>query len=289
MLIAAPLLLLEVESAKMSAGLLIQVVPVILVGAVLVIGLRHHHAAHREQVQGVIWLQVMRVLIAHIQRHRGLSSGFLNGDKSLQAKLEEVRRQVDRDLEQIGQVGEWIWQQEAWHSITQHWMRLASNAAQLSVANNLDQHNRLIKNILVFIDDIAVQHHLHSGAQVKASMWRDLLMLAEHIGQIRALGTVIASGRDECDDPVQSRARQDIQSLSQDLVAALEQPQCRTGLDEDNLQRILDLLAYIDLQLLRQTPLVSSADFYGVATGVLDRLYGRFDEELTQVNQRLVR
>lgn len=264
----------------------LQIFPVLLVAALLTIGLMRHSTARQRQAQGVIWLQVMRLLLTHIQRHRGLSSGILNGDRSLQEKLEEVRRQVNRDFDQIGKVEGWVGQHEAWHTITQHWGRLVG-ATRLSVAHNLDQHNRLIKNILVFIDDIAMEHHLYTGMQTKANIWRDLLMLAEYVGQIRALGTVIASNRDEWDDPLTNRTRQDLQNLSQDLVTALEAPRCRTGLDGDNLQRILDFLAYVDLQLLHQGPLVSATDFYGTATGVLDRLYERFDEELAQVSRRL--
>lgn len=273
----------------LTSHVLIQIIPILLVAAVLAIGLMRHQAARQQQTQGVIWLQAMRLLITHIQRHRGLSSGVLNGDWSLQANLEDVRLQVSRDFDQIGGVGEWIGQHEGWHTITQHWARLAGNTSQLSIARNMDQHNRLIKNILVFIDDIAIQHHLHAGMYAKTNIWRDLLMLAEYIGQIRALGTVIASSRGEWDDPVMNRTRQDIQNLGQDLISALEMPRCRAGLDGDNLQRILDFLSYVDLQLLREGPLVSAADFYGVATDVLDRLYERFDEELAQVNRRLAR
>jgi len=293
MLIAAPLVFdLKKEGTDMgdfTSHVLIQIIPVLVVATVLVIGLMRHQSARQQQAQGVLWLQAMRLLITHIQRHRGLSSGVLGGDRSLQMKLEEVRLQVSRDFEQISGVGEWVKQHEGWHSITQHWARLAGNIHQLTLARNIDQHNRLIKNILVFVDEIATQHHLYTGTQTRANIWRDLLTLAEYVGQLRALGTAFASSTGAWDDAVINHTRQDIQTLTQEILATLDTPRCRAGLDGGNLQRILDLLAHVDMQLLREGPLVSAADFYASATKVLDQLYERFDEELAQVNRRLVR
>lgn len=272
-----------------TSHVLIQVVPIVLVLIALAVGFLRHQSARQQQAQGVLWLQAMRMLITHIQRHRGLSSGVLGGDRSLQGKLEEVRLQVSRDFEQIGSVGEWVKHHQGWQSITQHWARLAGNLHQLTFDRNLDQHNRLIKNILVFVDEIAVAHHLHTVSSVRTNIWRDLLTLAEYIGQVRALGTALAASGGEWDDVVVSRTRQDLQSLNQEIIATLEAPRCRLGLDGDNLQRILDFLSYVDMQLLREGALVSATDFYAAATQTLDRLFERFDEELALVNRRLVR
>lgn len=272
-----------------TSHVLVQIVPVVLLLTVLAVGFLRHQAARQQQAQGVMWLQAMRMLITHIQRHRGLSSGVLSGDRSLQVKLEEARLQVSRDFEQIGGVGEWVKHHEGWHSITQHWARLAGNYLQLSVGRNLDQHNRLIKNILVFVDEIAIAHHLHVTSNLRANIWRDLLTLAEYIGQVRALGTALAASGGEWDDTVVSRTRQDLQGLNQEIINTLEAPRCRLGLDGENLQRILDFLAYVDTQLLGEGPLVPATDFYAAATKTLDRLFERFDDELAQVNRRLFR
>lgn len=271
-----------------SSHVLIQIVPLALVLIALAVGFLRHQSARHQQAQGVLWMQAMRMLITHIQRHRGLSSGVLGGDRSLQGKLDEVRLQVSRDFEQIGSVGEWVKHHQGWQSITQHWARLAGNHRQLSVAANMDQHNRLIKNILVFVDEIAIAHRMHTASNLRSNIWRDLLTLAEYIGQVRALGTALAASGNDWDDIVLGRARQDLQSLNQEIVATLEAPRCRLGLDGDNLQRILDFLSYVDLQLLREGALVPATDFYATATQTLDRLFERFDEELALVNSRLV-
>lgn len=268
---------------------LIQIIPILLLTTVVVVGLVRNQTARQQQAQGVLWLQAMRLLITHIQRHRGLSAGVMGGDRSLKAKLDEARLQISRDFEQISGVGDWVRQHEGWHSITQHWARLSGNPHQLSIAHKIDQHNRLIKNILVFVDEIAAQHHLHMGTAVKTNIWRELLTLAEYIGQVRALGVAAASSGTDGDNLAANRSRQEIQALCQEVLAAMDTPRCRTGLDAKNLQRILDFLSYVDTQLLRGEPLVSAADFYAEATRVLDHLFERFDLELAQVNRRLTR
>ena len=268
---------------------LVQLIPLFLVAFVLAVAVFRHKSARQQQAQGVLWLQAMRMLITHIQRHRGLSAGVLAGDKSLQQTLSEVQLQVSRDFDQIGSVGEWIKHHASWQGITQHWARLAGNIYQLSVTRNIDQHNYLIKNILVLVDEIALSHHLMNGSQTKVNIWRDLLTLAEYVGQARAIGTALAAKGFDWDDSSHTKARRDLQRLDQDIVATLETPRCRSALDDQVFQEVLDFLSYVDSKVLREGPVVTAAEYYSVATKTLDHLYECFDHELTQVNRRLSR
>lgn len=265
-----------------------QAAPVALLLLVAAVAFVHHYHARQLQAQGVLWLQALRMLITHIQRHRGLSSGALAGDHVLQQKLSEMQQQVSRDFEQIGGIGEWIKNNSSWQGITQHWARLAGNIYRLTIPRSLDQHNRLIKSILVLVDDIALAHHLHNGSSFKANIWRDLLTLAEYIGQVRAIGTALTAHGYNWDDGAHGRARHDLQALDQDIIALLEAPRCRSALDPKCLQEILDFLSYVDCNILCEGPIVSAADFYNVATTTLDKLYERFDEELAEINCRLI-
>lgn len=267
----------------------VEIIPVFILLVVVVVTLVRHHGARQAQAHGVLWLQALRTLITHVQRHRGLSAGVLAGDHSLQQRLTDTQLQVSRDFAQIGAVGEWIKHSSSWQGITQHWARLAGNVYQLNVSRAMDQHNRLIKNILVLVDDIALAHHLNSGPAFKSNIWRDLLTLAEYIGQARAIGTVIAAKGHDWSDNDYVKARLNLQKVDQEIVATLETPRCRTGLDAQNLQHVLDFLTYIDGQILREGPLVSAPEFYLEASKTLDRIYEKFDHELTRVTRRLAR
>lgn len=269
-----------------SKGLL-QVIPLLLVIIIIVVALLRHQAARQRQAQGVLWLQAMRLLITHVQRHRGLSSGVLSGDGALLRPMEEVQTQVSRDFEHITSIGEWVKDHDGWQAITQHWARLAGNLGHLSMRQNLDQHNRLIKNVLVFVDDIAQAHYLHPLSGNRADIWRDLLTLAEYIGQVRALGTSIAASSAQGDEEGREFSAQQLQTLQQVILNTLESPRYRAGVNADDLQTILDFLSYLDSELLKDNLSVSAADFYAVATRTLDQIYERFDEELIQANRRL--
>lgn len=262
-----------------------KIIPVLVVTAFMVIGMMLHQTARQKQILGVLWLQAMRRLITHLQRHRGLSAGVLGGEQALEENLSEVRKQVFKDIDAINGVGEWMNQHADWLSIVEHWTRLIGSVHRLSVSDAIHQHTLLIKNVLALVDEIAVEHHLHDVPG--GSQWRDLLTLAEYVGQMRALGTAIATVANHQDEIAVNKTREDLQGLSQEILTSLDSPNYRAGIDGDNLQRILDFLSYVDAQLLKDAPGVEASGFYAEATKTLDQLFKRFDQQLSQVHQRL--
>jgi hypothetical protein len=274
---------------ELSTNTILQIIPVLFVLGILLVGFMRNQAARQQQAQGVLWLQAMRMLITHIQRHRGLSSGVLSGDSALRGDLEKMQVQVSRDFEQIGGVGEWIKGHGGWQSITQHWARLAGNLYRLPVERSIDQHTKLIKNILVLVDEIASQHYLGGSTHVGSNVWRDLLMLGELMGQVRAVGTLITATTEGKDDRVITNARKELQRLMQEILATLEAPRCQAGLDPELFQATLNFLTYVDTSVLSDGVMVSSPEYYRKVTEAIDAVYAQFDEELNSVNRRLMR
>ena len=272
---------------KDSLQILIKVIPIILLIVIFAVALIRHQAARQKQELGIVWLQAMRLLLTHIQRHRGLASGYLSGDKALQAQMEETQKQVSKDFMHIAVVGDWVKSHQGWQSITQHWARLAGSIMTLPVARAIDQHNRLIKNILVFVDDIANAHYLSTSGNLRTNMWRELLTLAELVGQARALGMAVSASGSPPGSKVFEQARLDLLALNVTILATIEKSRYRNAMEPENLQAILNFLSYIDTHLLDKGPLVSGTEFYRVATQTLDWLYERFDFELAKVRKRL--
>ena len=146
----------------------------------------------QKRAQGIIWLQALRSMLMHIQRHRALTTAMLSGNNTLAIELEASQNSISRDLAHIALVGDWIKDNPEWLAITAHWARLAGRYQQLNVSQNLDQHTKLIKGVLVFIDDVAIALNLQAPRQehrlnVQTS-WRYLLNLTEALGQLRAVG-----------------------------------------------------------------------------------------------------
>lgn len=269
-----------------STNALLQIVSIMSVLVVVGFATARHYMARHKQAQGVLWLQAMRTLVTHIQRHRGLSAGYLSGMTTLKEDVESVQRQVSQDFEQISSVGEWIREHPEWQSITQHWARLAGNLANLPAARSMDQHTRLIKNILTLVDEIAAQHYLGVQTAPRLGSWRDLLALAELIGQVRAVGTAICAQHEHWETHFFNGAAKDLLSLTQEVFATLETPRCRHSLSPQLFQEVLDLLAYVDTYVLSEGPLISAPVFYQRVTETIDVLYTQFDSALTAVNRR---
>lgn len=144
--------------------------------------------------QGAQLLLGMRRLLEHLQQHRGLTTGYLRGDRSLAAGIEQARRAISDDLRQLDIAS--LASFDRWLAFDDHWSRLGRSALSLSVTANLEQHNRMLANLLPLIEDIAASRGLlfvEAPGDGTATIWRELLQTTEWLGQARALGTGIAA------------------------------------------------------------------------------------------------
>lgn len=266
----------------MSQSQALQLLPLFVLGLFLFGYYLRRQLIGRQQLQGVRWLQAMRILLTHIQKHRGLSAGIISGDRSLLPQLEEVQHHISRDLVHIAGVGDWVKDNVNWLAVTAHWARLAGRLNTMGLFNNIDQHNRLIKNILVFIDDIASEHYLTKDVRGAPNNWRELLAAAESVGQARALGTALTAGGRYFEFALKTRAE-----LIQ-VMLGLEDLIEKTELPLAQRHAVSDLLNYIKTRILVSDH-ASSAEFFISATECLDCILLAFDTELNRVQLKLSR
>ncbi|WP_421844026.1 nitrate- and nitrite sensing domain-containing protein [Marinobacter algicola] len=162
--------------------------------AVIVVAIKKPWQNPARRAEGLQLLQGLRQLLEHLQQHRGMSTGYLGGDRSLKPKVDQIRASIRVDLHNLDASS--LSCHERWASFTDHWSRLEGSALTLPVSDNIKQHNQLIANMLQLIEDIAAQHSLlfmtHPGDGV-STLWRELLHTTEWLGQARALGTGIAA------------------------------------------------------------------------------------------------
>ncbi|HEY7774674.1 MAG TPA: nitrate- and nitrite sensing domain-containing protein [Marinagarivorans sp.] len=249
----------------------------VLAAATWVVRRQHQR---QKRAQGVIWLQALRSMLMHIQRHRGLSTTVLGGDMTLAPILEEAQRNVSRDLGHITLVGEWIKDNPNWAAITAHWARLAGQYQRLDVRKNLDQHNKLIHGILVFIDDVAKEHYL-ADVPLEQVSWRYLLSIAEQLGQIRAVGLAYIACIERSENA--PRLRNSLQSLLAEFMVELEKPEFNEFIPSKQRDKILQFIVRFPEALLENPHACPLKQYYQTATGVMDDLYSQFDEELQLV------
>lgn len=233
------------------------------------------YCLHRRRVtvgrlvdQGLNYVRVMRILLTHVQQHRGLTTGFLNGNQDAKAEIQALQNKIRKEIVEVNNLGVWVQANEKWRSILDHWSRLSSHYVSGEAMNNLKQHNQLIANILYFIEDIADAHHLDSKAPAAfAHQWRSLLFIAESIGQARALGTgVVAKG--ECSSVLRiqlNHLRNKIASHTSEYLS----PQACAEIEQ--------LLHCIETDVVIDQPTISPKAYFQLATRSLERVMEQFD------------
>lgn len=233
----------------------------------------------------------LKILLISIQQHRGLSVGFLHGNASLRPKIRGLENAINQQWILVSQRFPKVRGQPLYEGISSHWGRLQTRWEQLSVSNNIEQHNRLITNLLYLIEDQAANNP-HLLFQAKAAgleiIWKELLETIEAIGQTRAIGMgVVNAGESKALDRIQLKFLIDkaITRLTQldSRFSSNEQIRGRLkGLKAD-LAKAKDqsyrLKAFIERYLLTQhCSEVSSDDFFQLATSVIEPLDALFGE-----------
>jgi hypothetical protein len=238
---------------------------------------RRIKARNSRQRLGLSWLQSLRVFLASIQRHRGLTTGYLSGSDSLMAEVVALQQKVGKDIGVIACIDPWMEENARWQAITQHWARLAGRFESNNVDNNMNQHNALIQNILYLIDDMAQEHdllllHSRNGTPLHL-VWRELLLAAEYVGQARALGMGVVAAA-HCDSVNRIRLKYLCQKVEENTgrVWRKIKPQ------GDSQTQVERLLLCISEDVIRNAPSISPADYFLTASSALDGLHEHYDK-----------
>ncbi len=231
----------------------------------------------QRQTKGISWLQSLRKLLAHIQQHRGLGTAYLNGESSLLSKIQTVQQNAGREINAICNIDPTINDDSTWQAITQHWAKVSGNFTKYTAGNNIDQHDKLIQNILYFIDDMAQDHDLlllHSRNGIPLHFaWRELLTAAECIGQTRALGMgVVASAR--CDTISRIRMNYLCQKIERTTAAAWEE----IPPSSDQKEKVATLVLCIKEDIVQRGRTIDVDSYFKVATDAIDGLHEQYDE-----------
>lgn len=257
-----------------------------VVGALIALALRARRQRVQRQILGLSWLQCMRAMLAHIQQHRGLSTAWLNGRRELLADIENLQRQISRDIVEVARMHGWMEAQESWQGLTQHWARLAGGFRDNNVDNNIVQHNALVLSLLHLIDDMAQAHDLlllRCGANKPFELsWRELLTAAEFIGQTRAVGMgITALGR--CDSIARIRLNY--------LCLKITDNTARVWRDippaPDQQRLVGELITCVNEQVVRDHVTIQPAEFFAVASAALDSLHDQYDRLVEEQRWRL--
>ncbi|MBV1790731.1 nitrate- and nitrite sensing domain-containing protein [Marinobacterium sp. D7] len=233
-------------------------------------------------------LKLLRLLLADLQRHRGLSTGLLSGDQSLRADVASVRARVDQSIARVQSLRT-NYPQE-WKNLVTQWNALRNDTGRDPESNMLD-HHRLIRDTIFLIEDIAAEVDLSAGREELSYLiciWHEVVQTAEWSGQARALGTGIAAAQNSS---AAQRVRlrflhQKIEQLSQTAFTTLQQhfssrerlAQCRSAVE--------NFLQCINRELLSQEkPKIEAKHYFDQATNAINELLALVDTALNDLQQ----
>lgn len=224
--------------------------------------------------QGIEYIKLLRSLLAFVQQHRGLTTGFINGNRAVKSDIESLALKIKRTMGDIDAAGDWMRENIKWSSLVDHWTRLGMIYLQGDADKNFKQHNILIANLLYLIDDVADVHHLSKiTGDAMDTDWRYLLSIAEYIGQARALGTGVAA-KGECS----SVLRIQLNHLRNKIASSVD-----SSWPDKSRSEIQQLLRCIETQLIVDQPSIQAGDYFTLATRCIEHVLDQFDRQIDRL------
>ena len=268
---------------------------IVIVAGVLFFALhRHLRRQRRSLIQSNIeQLALLRIVIAGLQRHRGLSNLVLSGDNSMSEDLANARQLLDEKLNGVQHLD--ITYIHAWENLIDHWSRLRQGRNK-DQSYNLIQHNLLIHHCIFLMEDVANEIDLTEGRAELGYLpciWRDVIHAAEWAGQARALGTSIASaGSSSVDQRVRMHfLYQKIEYLSGKAFTTLQNhvvsyPEVNVFRLQQSEQVIAGFLDCMKHDLLSEaTPYIDAKTYFQKASESIEELLTLVDVALSQLKE----
>lgn len=235
---------------------------------------RKKNQANQLFIRGIEYIKLLRSLLTYVQQHRGLTTGFINGNLSARPDIEALDMRIQRLMADLETTGDWMIENVKWSSLVDHWTRLGMGYLQGDADKNFKQHNILIANLLYLIDDVADAHHLSKlTGDAMDTDWRYLLSIAEYIGQARALGTGVAA-KGECS----SVLRIQLNHLRNKIASSVD-----ASWPEKSRVEIHYLLRCIESQLIVDKPSIDASEYFKLATRCIEHVLEQFDRQIDRL------
>lgn len=243
---------------------------------------------HHALVTCRLLLEVLKLL----QQHRGLSSGWLAGNKEFGPRMLARRREIDALLPRLSQalklehdLPSACVSINALRVFKHRWGELVAGLEAASVEQNIAEHSFLISDVLDWLSAlgearIALCVPDHVPMSLGRNFAQRLPALSEFLGQARAIGSSVAA-RQRCSPVARVRllflvARAEA-ILAQSWDGAAHNPAERRSADVAR-RAVNEMTTLVRTQLLLSRGVAVTADaFFQVATRAIDEVFGWID------------
>lgn len=165
----------------------------------------------KKEQTGTELLSELYPLIQLTQKHRGLTVNVITGDQSANSDLQEVRKQIDLQLEKVEHQLKnkeniaLLHVNEDYEDVIAEWKTTEENTISMSVKDSVTQHNHLIAMMFSMLLDIADETNLTLDSDLVNNHINNLLVntlpqITEFMGKSRAVGVGVATKQSMTED-----------------------------------------------------------------------------------------
>ncbi|TBW57722.1 HAMP domain-containing protein [Marinobacter halodurans] len=293
---------------KFSLIFFIILLPMLFLSIHLVISLNDETNILERERDGLVFINMVRQPLEHLQRHRGLTAAYLKGASEFKQQIQSEGREVDSALSDLASINEQLGKAlgvgDKLRQLQRQWETIKSDSLNQSFAVAVKSHTQLIDGYLELMRNVADMSGISLDSRrdshyMTAALVSDLPKLTENMGQARALGSAVAAaGKFTPEEYTQlsilaRNMKEAFKDLSRGLGSAFEadpdlNARMRAQTEETEsavvgIQRLLedDLLAAKDIT-------VDSNKIFSAATEAISSAYKLYDSLAPELNQLLV-
>lgn len=263
------------------------ILSLVLATAVMIItvGVYLHFLRERsaKRARGVMLLQALRMLVKHVQVHRGLLAAEFGGDYDVRESVAFHAESIRRDLVSLTTIDSVFGDDSDWQGITRHWAKLSAKSVSLGIFEVYEQHCKLVASCLAMMLRVAQDYRVtSSSSRPVVPYWHDLLCLGEGLGQLRALGLIVLTAANQ--RPLKEKCRKKIARTLLDVEAVYRNRVLQQRIGSSECEQIDTFIALVEHYIVGAQSWITSEQYFSRATETIEIVYRNFDEEM----QRLV-
>jgi methyl-accepting chemotaxis protein len=259
----------------------------------------------KNEQHGVEYLKPVQQLLIAVQKHRGLANAYLSGDKSKQANLAKLEKELQSYVQAINgmddRYGDAFGTHSVWSGLETRLSMLQGEYMKLSAKASFDKHTALINDLLSFNITVSDASGLTLDPEKHTYYLMDMLvqrlpLLTEMIGRTRgkAVATLL-HGKLEADEKLNymidyDRIETATAGLQKDWtnasgykvdIAALK------GTYTEAAQAVQQYGSMFNAEILSGRLSINSDDFFAQATAAIDHVSTLYDSTSAMMYDQL--
>ena len=278
-------------------GLMLSVIAFLLV--TLILTRVQSMVSTQHELEGLRVLERAIRTLEIAQQHRGLSSGVLSGNASMQAPRAAKEKEVDQVLEATArELPASLVEGARWKAVRSDWEAIRSQGLNWSAAESVARHTQWIERLLLFMVDVADDSELTLEGEMGYYYLMDTIVTKlpatlEPIGQTRARGTAIlmrkSMSMQQRVDLIAGLAQIEnaqraqllaVEKIGQSLPQALQT--LKNGRREFDAG-VQNVLGMVRDEILGEKYGIGANDYFATTTALLDQGYKLMHEVLVPV------